>query len=336
MKHAVLALVFAGIGANALPARAAPEPASASDRAAKNASERFQRGVALYREGSFDAALAEFERAYDMSPNYRVLYNIGQVQVQREDYVEAVVAFRRYLDEGAAELTSQRHSEVDEEISRLQGRIATLRVECNVDGAELVIDGASVGTLPMAGISVNAGVRRVVVRKNGFLPHESRVTLAGGERTELKITLEAQTSEVLQPTEEPPTETDTPVETSDPVAEPQQASVGTGFWISLAATGGAAVATAVFAWRTQIADADYSDELATYPGSESSISNAHDRLGRNALATDICAGLTAVGLGTTLYFAFSGGGAPSESPQTAGPTLRTGPRGMGWEVSGRF
>ena len=49
---------------------------------ARDAEERFQRGVKLFDDGDFKLALIEFQRSYALAHNYRVLYNIGQVEFQ--------------------------------------------------------------------------------------------------------------------------------------------------------------------------------------------------------------------------------------------------------------
>ena len=54
----------------------ATRPAAAeevSQEALAEAGARFDRGVQLYRERSFEAALAEFLRAYEVAPNFAVL-----------------------------------------------------------------------------------------------------------------------------------------------------------------------------------------------------------------------------------------------------------------------
>src|SRR4051812_4490754 len=80
----------------------------------------FQRGVALYRATAYDAALAEFTRAYDSAPNYRILYNLAQIQAQRHDYVASLRLFRRYLDDGAAHVPEARAEAVTGEIVELE------------------------------------------------------------------------------------------------------------------------------------------------------------------------------------------------------------------------
>jgi tetratricopeptide (TPR) repeat protein len=78
--RSALALALAALLSCAVTARAdAPlEPDTSEARM------RFTRGVKLYHEGSYDAALAEFTKAYRLAPNYRVLYNLAQVQAERQ------------------------------------------------------------------------------------------------------------------------------------------------------------------------------------------------------------------------------------------------------------
>ena len=42
----------------------------------------------------------QFERAYELKPNYKVLYNIGQTYFQLREYVEARDSMTRYVKEG--------------------------------------------------------------------------------------------------------------------------------------------------------------------------------------------------------------------------------------------
>ena len=94
-------------------ARAAAPQAAASDDATKEAIGRFKRGLELYKDGAFAAALIEFRKAYEIAPNYRVLYNIGQVCSEMQDYVCAVRSFDAYLAQ-ATDLTPERRREVEQ------------------------------------------------------------------------------------------------------------------------------------------------------------------------------------------------------------------------------
>lgn len=338
MKSTLMALVVIGMGVAAPHALAETSGTAVSSVTAEEAGKRFQNGVSLYRDGSFDAALAEFSRAYEIQPDYRVLYNIGQVQAERSDFVAAVTAFRKYLEEGGGEVPRQRRSDVESEIARLEARIATLQIDTNVAGAEVWVDGTSQGKLPRDKVLVNAGIRRITVKKSGFKPVEETLTLTGGETRKLKVSLE---SEATSSANVPPPQRDssaTKVVTIDsfPQSEPETSSPNVGFWISLAATGIAAGGTVAFALITQKANDDYDKELQTFPGSASRLSDARDTLKRDALITDICAGVAVLGLGSTVFFAATGGKKRTHASSANQLTVSTGPAGLGWQVRGRF
>ena len=86
------ALVAPGSVAFAQPAPTAAERAEAATR--------FKTGLDLFKDGDAQAALIEFRRAYQLAPNYQVLYNIGQVSFQLQDYPGALAALQKYLLEG--------------------------------------------------------------------------------------------------------------------------------------------------------------------------------------------------------------------------------------------
>src|SRR5262245_54376929 len=80
------------------PASASPSPgAGPSPEVVTEAKQRFDRGLELYAEGEYPLALIEFTRAYELVPNYRVLYNIGQVCIQLGQYANARRALEEYL-----------------------------------------------------------------------------------------------------------------------------------------------------------------------------------------------------------------------------------------------
>jgi hypothetical protein len=339
MKRTIAALLLVTVGTTANLAVAKPSVSSSQkselSSAQEEASQRFQRGVKLYRDRSFDAALVEFNRAYEIAPDYRVLYNIAQVQVERGDYVGAVKAFRQYREEGGDSIEPSRIAEVQSEIGRLEGRIARLKIVSDVSGAEVLIDGDTAGTLPLAMVPVNAGVRRVSVRKKGFETDEQRLMLAGGEEKTIEVHLKRNVADSSSKSGA----------FADRSAAPGDAGSGwhptTGFWVSLAATVVAGGSTAAFALVTHSDDNKFGNELDRFPGSRSAIDNARSNLKRDALITDVCAALTVVGIGSTFYFAATSSKKSKTEAKVGELKLQTGPSGMGyhgagWQFGGQF
>src|SRR5438046_1076480 len=91
---AVLASLALWGGATSVARGDVPSAAAVND-----AAKHFQRGVTMYTEADYRAALVEFRRAYEIAPNATVLYNIAQTYYQLQDYAGALVTFERYLAE---------------------------------------------------------------------------------------------------------------------------------------------------------------------------------------------------------------------------------------------
>lgn len=298
--------LFAKPGATATPTVDAPRPED-------EASQRFQKGVRLFRERSFDAALAEFTRAYEIAPDYRVLYNLAQVQAERGDYVAAVTYFHKYLKEGAGAIDAARGADVRAEIVQLEGRIARVTLTTNVPGAEVIIDGESAGELTATAVSVNSGIRRVSLRKPGYKTEEQKVTLTGGEERELRFELLPESS-TTRPSEVPGSPRKSESKPEQAQASRPDRPANTGFWVSLVVTGLATGGAVTFGVLTHSAKQDFESELDRFPGDASRIDDARSRLKTDALLTDGFAALAALGLGSTIYFAVTG----SPTPETTG------------------
>src|SRR5690242_6272314 len=116
-------------------ARTAPKGGSVSsatggDASAKQeAARRFEHAIKLYEEADYTLALAEFERVYELVPDYRVLYNIGQVSVQLGRYARAFRTLKEYVARGGTELAPDRAAAVQADLAQLAGKIARIGVQ---------------------------------------------------------------------------------------------------------------------------------------------------------------------------------------------------------------
>jgi tetratricopeptide (TPR) repeat protein len=183
--------------AEATAASAAPATtATPSPTVVTEAKQRFDRGLDLYSEGEYPLALIEFTRAYQLVPNYKVLYNIGQVGIQLGQYANARRALEEYVQKGGDTLSADRRAAVTKDLEMLERRTAFLEITVNVPGAEVLVDDVAVGKTPLSpALLVDAGVHRIVVRRAGYLQRNSQVTLAGGDRQVLPLTLDKQPEE---------------------------------------------------------------------------------------------------------------------------------------------
>lgn len=166
------------------------QPAIARTGDAKEAELRFLRARQLFDEGDYALALVEFNRAYELSPNYRVQFNIAQIHIQLFNYAAARTALEKFLREGGAEIPEARKAQAESDLQMLKGRTAYLKIATVPPTAEVFVDDAPLGEGPFTTpVLVNAGQRKVTVTRAGFVPQTKAVTLAGGDKQDLTIEL---------------------------------------------------------------------------------------------------------------------------------------------------
>src|SRR5215467_4367472 len=96
----------------------------------------YHRGLELFDDGDFKLALVELERAYVLAPTYKLLFDIGQVHYQLNDYAKARGALERYLAEGKEDVPADRREQVEHDLATLRSRTARVTLRANVSGAE--------------------------------------------------------------------------------------------------------------------------------------------------------------------------------------------------------
>lgn len=267
----------------------------------EEARRRFDRGVRLYSEGDFTLALIEFERAYELVANYRVLYNIGQVGIQLRQYARARQALEQYLAEGQGEIDEVRLAEVNADVEMLKSRTAKLTVTVNVAKARVFLDGKLLGVTPVPPeILVDAGGHSIEVERTGFRTTTKSVTMAGGDDLKVNVTLE-----LIQP--------ERTVEKTI-VVKNQGDNASTWKWVGWGTAGllaAGAVTTGVFGLN---AAADLEDQRNTVGASREALDSAQSRARRMFMASDILAVGALAAAGVSLYLTFGGDSGEEEDP----------------------
>lgn len=292
------------------PAPSAPEDPKRTEEARS----RFQRGVELYKDGDYRAAIIEFRRAYDLVPNWRIQYNLAQACAEVQDYPCALRALQAYVTDGGAEIPADRRAQVDTELKRLSGRIARVTVKVNRSDAEVFADETSVGKTPLQAASlVSAGRRRISATLPSGQTIAKIVEVAGGD--EITVSLDFEDAPRTR-TEVPQPRLTTEAPSSAPV------------YIGLVATGLLAAGTATTGLLALSADRDLTTELDRIPGDGAAIDDARGRTETLGMVTNVLGAAAIVAGGVTLYLALT---RPSSTPKVGVTTLPGGAL-----LSGRF
>ena len=268
---------------------------------------RFQQGVELYREGSYEGALAEFRKAYQISPSFRVLYNIAQAQYALHDYVGADKSLMHYLTEGGGDITADRRVQVDEMSAKLGERIARVQISTNLSGADIRVDDISVGTSPLPGpIPVNVGTRKVSALKSGSPAAIRVLTVAGKESVKVDLHIDEPIvissplpSKAVSGPSPSLSSTAPSIMKSQGPSTPSRA----GLIASLSTTAALAVATGVCGYLALNAQKDLQDQVNSYPNTSAKIENARTKSKNLAYLTDGLGAATLISGGVALYFA---------------------------------
>jgi hypothetical protein len=164
--------------------------AQPNSAAVAEAAKHFQRGVTMYNEADYRAALVEFRRAYETAPNAAVLYNIGQTYYQLQNYAAALVALGRYLTEAGS--TAPHRREVEQTIDTLQSRVGKVAISTTVPGCDLTVDDELVGKTPLEEpVLVSIGRRKITALRDGRVAETRFVDVAAGDTVTVSLTADA-------------------------------------------------------------------------------------------------------------------------------------------------
>jgi tetratricopeptide (TPR) repeat protein len=257
----------------------------------RRAGEHFDDAVELYGEGNLDAALVEFERAYELVPNPRVLFNLAQVQAERHQYAAAIGLYERYLEQAGESVSAERRSELQEELARLQKRVGRLWVESDVGGAKLFLDDELAATLPLSReLPLDPGVARLRLEAPDGRTASRVLKVASGDKLRIHILLSApgDGSELA---------------TGALAPAPREVADYRPLWASLGATALLTGGAITFGVLARNADDELDAQLARFPSSPSAIEDQRRQLKTFAGLTDGLALAALAGAGLSIYFA---------------------------------
>lgn len=269
----------------------------------------YERGKSYYKAGEFKIALIELRRAYAIAPSYRILFNIGQTQMQLRDYAGAYEAYAQYLEDGGEEVEEERQESVRLELGLLKNRTAFISVYSNTPGAQVRVDGIPIGKAPLIHAMINAGEHEVSVRAAGRSLSEY-VALAGQEHARIHIDLPTETAPPPPPPGLPPIILPAPI---TPSKGPRtEVVVG---WAVTGALAASAIGTGVAALFAQ----EDLRELKQTRTTESALDSASSKALGLSVTTDVLIGAAAIMTGVSLYFTLTDDDDEPASQVTIGP-----------------
>lgn len=284
--------------------------------------QHYERAIALHADEAYDAALVELNRAYELRPSYKLVYNMAQIQLAMKDYAAALRSFRKYLADGGADVPEKRRGEIDAQIATLEQRVAAVTLTTEVPGVEVFVDDVLVGKTPALGtLLLNAGTRKLTLRHPEYDEQTERISVLGGTQRQLAVSL-AQRRVVEVPLS---ANASSDVNVSPAVESPPERDAGDEAiqfepwmpWLVTGVIGASAVTVGVL---TLSANGELSDMRGEADLPRDRLQEQSDHVGNLALATDILFGATLLAGGVSAWLTW--GSSEPKEPGRAQASLR--------------
>jgi hypothetical protein len=156
----------------------------------------------LYKEGVKEATRGRWEKARDLfleafrrKPDFQIAFNLGQAELKVGQHVEAAEHLALFLRE-AQGVREEERRKAQTMLDEAERHVATLVISTNHQGAEVLVDGASIGTSPLGReIFVLPGQHVIQARLGGFRSARDERTFIAADhlQVELKLTKVAET-----------------------------------------------------------------------------------------------------------------------------------------------
>ncbi|HEY6078586.1 MAG TPA: hypothetical protein VIW29_07275 [Polyangiaceae bacterium] len=271
-----------------------------------DARKHFNSGVAHLRDpdgARYEEAYREFKVAYQASPSWKILGNLGLAAMKLERDGEAIAAFERYLQEGGKELEASERADIERDLNTLRSSAVTLTLTTNPADLTITDERVPVQGSPIRNRYQSQGGTLTLLVRPG---HHVISAVADGKPTRTwELDAEPGTSQQhhfdLDAVEQPAAAA-APVTGAAPAATPapEAASrpVPTSVWIGAAATGALAIGASVTGVMALGKNSDYQDVNGVDAGAAENLKSEADTLN---LVTDILIAAAVVGAGVTTY-----------------------------------
>jgi hypothetical protein len=187
-------LLLAWLGLAPSPeARAQSGPGA---EASKGASAETEQARQLYKDGVKEAARGKWDKARDLfveafrlKRHFQIAFSLGQAELKVGQHLSAAEHLAFFLKE-AQSVPEEDRRKAGEMLDEARRHVGTLHIQVDRAGAEILVDGASMGRAPLDGeVFVAPGQRVIEARLDGFRAAREERTVAAGAPVRLSLKL---------------------------------------------------------------------------------------------------------------------------------------------------
>lgn len=173
-----------------------PAFADPKDAAGENAraDELFRQGKAFVKEDRWEDARRAYLAGWQIKRGYDIAGNLGSVELELGLSRDAAEHLAYCIKSFPATGTAAQLAYIKGRFEEARQRVAALAIQVNVDGAEVHVDGRSIGRSPFPDdVYIEPGARTLEVKLAGFAPSKRELTAAKGSWQSVALVLRADT-----------------------------------------------------------------------------------------------------------------------------------------------
>lgn len=160
-------------------------PASADE-----ADRLFTEGASAFEAGKADEALKSFQAAWKLRKSYDLASAMAQAELALGMNRDAATHLSYALRNFAVTAKSEKRAPLEQAFAEVRKKVATLHITANIDGAEVRVNGVSIGKTPLEPeVFADAGTVIVDVQADGHENVRKSVEAKTGETHDITLTL---------------------------------------------------------------------------------------------------------------------------------------------------
>jgi hypothetical protein len=149
----------------------------------------FEEGVVAAKAEDWSKARGAFLQAWRLKQHWQIAANLGRAELMLKRYCDAVDHLTYFLKE-AENLSASDRKQAQEMLDEALAKVGSLKVQIDVDGAEVLVDGQPVGKSPLTQpVCVEAGNRTIEARHEAYTPMSKSVNVSVGKSQEARLRL---------------------------------------------------------------------------------------------------------------------------------------------------
>jgi len=201
--------------------------AHAADGGGGGEEEALRRGFELREKGSDEAALAEFQRAYDLKKGARARAQMALAEQALGRWIDAEAHLTEALQQTRDPWIARNRPLLEQALGEIRQHVGSLELSGGTPGAEVRVNGRVAGKMPLDGpLRVEAGSVSLEVRAAGYLPVVRTINVPANGLAREPITLVAVGAAPETAASPPRNAADQVGAPAPPVAEPAKSKPG--------------------------------------------------------------------------------------------------------------